>query len=119
MRSSDWSSDVCSTDLLESLFAVFPGAGEAQQQAGPVSAGDNDLRLEVADSVVRVVERLGRVALGKNQQVIAEVLPEQLRECATIQRALLPSAQRRGQRPGGALPETGRPCCRERGCRDG
>ena len=68
-----------------------------------MAGGDDDLRVEVADAVVGVVEGLRGVALGEDQQVIAEVLAEQLRDQRAVQWAFLPRSDGGGQRSGSAL----------------
>src|SRR3546814_19119004 len=56
MRISDWSSDVCSSDLIEAAVRVFPVANHAQ--ALEVLALDVDLRIGVLAALLPEFDRI-------------------------------------------------------------
>src|SRR3546814_10353605 len=84
MRISDWSSDVCSSDLHESLAVVIDDAGEIEAEAGiatkrpgRVARQDIDLaRLQRGEAVLGAQRRepqLRRVAEHRRRHGAAEI----------------------------------------------
>src|SRR3546814_20753812 len=94
MRISDWSSDVCSSDLLEAIFGFFTDPQQVTRLAAMRTGGERDYLYMLLYAGFLVS---GCIALWR-----------ELRLRAMLAAALLPVAA--------ALCEIGRASCRERGC---
>src|SRR3546814_3045008 len=70
MRISDWSSDVCSSDLVAVAAAEEPGVAQIQRQAGAVADLQADIRLLAAFDEIGGIARRGALDV---------VLPDDLR----------------------------------------
>src|SRR3546814_15609822 len=103
MRISDWSSDVCSSDLVAGRILV---SDEFVLQSLVVRAD----ALDLADDLGRVVE----VAVRPGEQREMQRVARGIERDGTLADLFL----RQGHGGAIAAPELGRASCRERGCQD-
>src|SRR3546814_19684030 len=70
MRMSDWSSDVCSSDLLEHLVVLDQRAGLVAVQARHHDVDEDDLRLLVGEVVAPGVEEGIGIGHGRTSLLV-------------------------------------------------